>query len=183
MLGILFFKQLQEHIGVRLTIVTVIAWEYERQRKKDLDKKAKEDAFRQALDQKYIDEKTVLRFLHYPLLSAAANRHTRLRAHCNSQQMSLNLQCHFAALSALDVIVMSSQCNQPIRSLQLILFDCQSNPIAFLQLLKEENAQQSAMILGMIDRVDKLEQDLHELQEERERQRNSRWGMFSLQGR
>ncbi len=53
----------------------------------------------------------------------------------------------------------------------------------FLQLLEEENAQQSAMILGMIDRVDKLEQDLHELQEERERQRNSRWGMFSLQGR
>ncbi|DBA76379.1 hypothetical protein WJX77_005390 [Trebouxia sp. C0004] len=88
--------------------VTVIAWEYERQHKKDLDKKAKEDAFRQALDQKYIDEKTRL---------------------------------------------------------------------------EEENAQQSTMILAMIDRVDKLEQDLHELQEERERQRNSRWGMFSLQGR
>lgn len=52
-----------------------------------------------------------------------------------------------------------------------------------LQLLEEENAQQSTMILAMIDRVDKLERDLHELQEERERQRNSRWGMFSLQGR
>ena len=39
--------------------VTVIAWEYERQRKKDLDKKAKEDAFRQAVDQKYLDEKEV----------------------------------------------------------------------------------------------------------------------------
>ena len=44
--------------------MTVIAWEYERQAKKDVDKKAKEDAFRQALDQKYIDEKTVLRLLH-----------------------------------------------------------------------------------------------------------------------
>jgi len=53
----------------------------------------------------------------------------------------------------------------------------------FLQLLEEENAQQSTMILAMVDRVDKLERDLHELQEERERQRNSRWGMFSLQGR
>lgn len=62
--------------------MTVIAWEYERQRKKDLDKKAKEDAFRQALDQKYIDEKTVLFFLHYLLLSAAANRHTRLGTQC-----------------------------------------------------------------------------------------------------
>lgn len=62
--------------------MTVIAWEYERQRKKDLDKKAKEDAFRQALDQKYIDEKTVLLFLHCLLLSAAANRQTRLRAKC-----------------------------------------------------------------------------------------------------
>ncbi|DBA78252.1 hypothetical protein WJX79_003259 [Trebouxia sp. C0005] len=88
--------------------VTVIAWEYERQRKKDLDKKAKEDAFRQALDQKYIDEKT---------------------------------------------------------------------------LLEEENAQQSTMIFAMVDRVDKLERALHELQKERERQRNTRWGMFSLQGR
>lgn len=39
--------------------VTVIAWEYERQRKKDLDKKAKEDAFRQQVDQKYLDEKKV----------------------------------------------------------------------------------------------------------------------------
>lgn len=62
--------------------MTVIAWEYERQRKKDLDKKAKEDAFRQALDQKYIDEKTVLRLLHQLDLYAAANRHTRLRAQC-----------------------------------------------------------------------------------------------------
>lgn len=62
--------------------MTVIAWEYERQRKKDLDKKAKEDAFRQALDQKYIDEKTVLRLLHQLLLYAAANWHTRLRAQC-----------------------------------------------------------------------------------------------------
>jgi len=67
--------------------------------------------------------------------------------------------------------------------LQLILFDCESDPIVILQLLEEENAQQSTMILAMIDRVDKLERDLHELQEERERQRNSRWGMFSLQGR
>lgn len=88
--------------------VTVIAWEYERQAKKDVDKKAKEDAFRQALDQKYIDEKT---------------------------------------------------------------------------LLEKENAQQSTMIFTLVDRVDKLERDLHELQEERERQRNSRWGVFSLQGR
>jgi hypothetical protein len=67
--------------------------------------------------------------------------------------------------------------------LQLILFDCESDPIVILQLLEEENAQQLTMILSMIDRVDKLERDLHELQEERERQRNSRWGMFSLQGR
>lgn len=87
--------------------VTVIAWEYERQAKKDVDKKAKEDAFRQALDQKYIDEKT---------------------------------------------------------------------------LLEKENAQQSTMIFTLVDRVEKLERDLHELQEERERQRNSRWGVFSLQG-
>ena len=43
--------------------VTVIAWEYERQRKKDLDKKAKEDAFRQAVDQKYLDEKKVCYWL------------------------------------------------------------------------------------------------------------------------
>ncbi len=63
------------------------------------------------------------------------------------------------------------------------MFDCESDPIVILQLLEEENAQQSTMILAMIDRVDKLERDLHELQEERERQRNSRWGMFSLQGR
>ena len=39
--------------------VTVIAWEYERQRKKDLDKKAKEDAFRQQLDQRARDERKV----------------------------------------------------------------------------------------------------------------------------
>lgn len=45
--------------------VTVIAWEYERQRKKDLDKKAKEDAFRQAVDQKYLDEKKVSYCLTY----------------------------------------------------------------------------------------------------------------------
>lgn len=63
------------------------------------------------------------------------------------------------------------------------MFDCESDPIVILQLLEEENAQQLTMILSMIDRVDKLERDLHELQEERERQRNSRWGMFSLQGR
>ena len=53
----------------------------------------------------------------------------------------------------------------------------------FLQLLEKENAQQSTMIFTLVDRVDKLERDLHELQEERERQRNSRWGVFSLQGR
>lgn len=79
--------------------------------------------------------------------------------------------------------MMCHQSNHPMGALQFISFDCDSNPIVFLQMLEEENAQQSAMILGMIDRVDKLEQDLHELQEERERQRNSRWGMFSLQGR
>ena len=52
-----------------------------------------------------------------------------------------------------------------------------------MQLLEDENAQQTAMLMTMVDRVDKLEQDLHDMQEERERQRNSRWGMFSLQAR
>ncbi len=108
--------------------MTVIAWEYERQRKKDLDKKAKEDAFRQALDQKYIDEKTVLRLLHQLLLSAAANRHTIVnsavsgtdhRIHTTkktgtlgsepnvlSQPVSRNLQCQCAAPSVLDAVIM-----------------------------------------------------------------------------
>ncbi len=45
--------------------VAVIAWEYERQRKKDLDKKAKEDAFRQQVDQKYLDEKKVPKIFAY----------------------------------------------------------------------------------------------------------------------
>ena len=39
--------------------VAVIAWEYERQRRKDLDKKAKEDAFRKQVDEKYIEEHRV----------------------------------------------------------------------------------------------------------------------------
>jgi len=160
--------------------VTVIAWEYERQRKKDLDKKAKEDAFRQALDQKYIDEKTVLRLLHQLHLYAAANRHTRLRAQC---VITINVSWTYSANVLHSVYWMLWWSNQPKGPLQLILFDCESDPIVILQLLEEENAQQLTMILSMIDRVDKLERDLHELQEERERQRNSRWGMFSLQGR
>lgn len=88
--------------------VTVIAWEYERQRKKDLDKKAKEDAFRQQVDQKYLDEK---------------------------------------------------------------------------KLLEDENAQQLAMVMAMVTRVEKLEQDLYAMRGEHDKQRNSRWGIFSLQGR
>lgn len=88
--------------------VTVIAWEYERQRKKDLDKKAKEDAFRQQVDQKYLDEK---------------------------------------------------------------------------KLLEDENAQQLAMVMAMVTRVEKLEQDLYAMRGEHDKQRNSRWGVFSLQGR
>ena len=39
--------------------VAVIAWEYERQRKKDIDKKAKEEAFRQQVDDLYAKEKQV----------------------------------------------------------------------------------------------------------------------------
>jgi len=50
-----------------------------------------------------------------------------------------------------------------------------------LQLLEDENAQHLAMFMAMVDRVDKLEQELHEMQEERGRQKNSRRGMFSLQ--
>lgn len=88
--------------------VTIIAWEYERQRKKDLEKKAKEEAFRNQVDQRYLDEK---------------------------------------------------------------------------KLLEEENAQQLSMVMAMVDRLEKLEQQLYAMQEERDRQRNSRLGMFSLQTR
>lgn len=88
--------------------VAVIAWEYERQRKKDLDKKAKEDAFRKQVDEKYIEE---------------------------------------------------HRC------------------------LEEVNAQQTAMLMTMVDRVEKLEQILHTIEQERERQRRSSWGIFSLQTR
>lgn len=55
--------------------------------------------------------------------------------------------------------------------------------LVLMQLLEDENAQQTAMVMAMVDRVDKLEQDLHDMQEEHEKQRNSRWGMFSLQAR
>ena len=55
--------------------------------------------------------------------------------------------------------------------------------LLLLQSLEEENAQQLALMITMVDRVEKLEQQLYAMQEERDRQRNSRWGMFSLQAR
>ena len=55
--------------------------------------------------------------------------------------------------------------------------------LLLLQSLAEENAQQLALMMTMVDRVEKLEQQLYAMQEERDQQRNSRWGMFSLQAR
>lgn len=52
-----------------------------------------------------------------------------------------------------------------------------------LQLLEDENAQQLAMVMAMVTRVEKLEQDLYAMRGEHDKQRNSRWGVFSLQGR
>ena len=52
-----------------------------------------------------------------------------------------------------------------------------------LQSLQEENAQQLAMMMTMLARLEKLEEQLYAMQEERDRQQNSRWGMFSLQAR
>ena len=52
-----------------------------------------------------------------------------------------------------------------------------------LQCLEEVNAQQTAMLMTMVDRVEKLEQILHTVEQERERQRRSSWGIFSLQTR
>ncbi|KAL3141945.1 hypothetical protein ABBQ32_004595 [Trebouxia sp. C0010 RCD-2024] len=88
--------------------VTIIAWEYERQRKKDVDKKVKEEAFRKQVDQKCLEDK---------------------------------------------------------------------------KYLEEENRQQLAMMMSVVARVEKLEQLVYAMQEQQERQRNSRWGMFSLQAR
>lgn len=58
-----------------------------------------------------------------------------------------------------------------------------SYPRIALQVLEEENKQQLAMIMSVVSRVEILEQQVYAIQEERERQRNSRWGMFSLQAR
>ena len=55
--------------------------------------------------------------------------------------------------------------------------------LLLLQSLEEENAQQLAMMMTMVNRVEKLEQQLYTMQEERDRQQKSRWGMFSLQTR
>lgn len=46
--------------SLRQVGVTIIAWEYERSRKKDLEKKTKDEAFRRQLDQKVLDERQVL---------------------------------------------------------------------------------------------------------------------------
>lgn len=47
------------HVSLIQVGVAVIAWEYERQRKKDVDKKAKEESFRQQVDNLYLQEKEV----------------------------------------------------------------------------------------------------------------------------
>ena len=53
--------------------MAVIAWEYERQRRNDVKKRAKEEAFRKSVDDLYLQEREVcILVLHQPTLAEFA---------------------------------------------------------------------------------------------------------------
>ena len=71
---------------------------------------------------------------------------------------------------------------EPLKAARSAITACVTLCIV-LQLLEDENAQQLSMVMAVVDRLEKLEQQLYAMQEQQDRQRRSRWGMFSLQTR